>query len=232
MSDTNNIKEINDHIVYFFDTLESTNDQITNYISNDRNIACVAKNQTNGRGRNSASWESDEGNLFCSLLYTLDKNHQELAQLSLLAAVAVGRVVKKIIPNEEVKYKWPNDIYVNDAKISGILIENILSGNSCKSIIGIGINVNSSPGLAERKTCSLKYFIDSIITSEEVLENLLVEFRILMDVWRNSGFSSIREEWLDNAWKLGEKITIKQSEDEKISGIFKNIDRNGGTNTG
>lgn len=94
--------------------------------------------QTAGRGQTGNSWESEEGkNLLCSILLPPDKNLYFLN-------IAVGVALLKVI-GEDFSIKWPNDIYWQDKKAAGILIENAIIGNEIKySIAGIGLNVNQT----------------------------------------------------------------------------------------
>lgn len=94
--------------------------------------------QTAGRGQTGNSWESEEGkNLLCSILLPPDKNLYFLN-------IAVGVALLKVI-GEGFTIKWPNDIYWQDKKAAGILIENAIIGNEIKySIAGIGLNVNQT----------------------------------------------------------------------------------------
>ena len=94
--------------------------------------------QTAGRGQTGNSWESEEGkNLLCSILLPPDKN---LYFLNIAVGVALLRVI-----GEDFTIKWPNDIYWQDKKAAGILVENAIIGNEIKySIAGIGLNVNQT----------------------------------------------------------------------------------------
>ncbi len=94
--------------------------------------------QTAGRGQTGNSWESEEGkNLLCSILLPPDKN---LYFLNIAVGVALLRVI-----GEDFSIKWPNDIYWQDKKAAGILVENAIIGSEIKySIAGIGLNVNQT----------------------------------------------------------------------------------------
>lgn len=102
--------------------------------------------QSNGRGQGANTWESEKKkNLLCSLLLfpqKIDINQQFL--LSEIVALAVKNVLQKEL-NKTIKIKWPNDIYVDNKKIAGILIENKIMGKQfATSIIGIGLNINQT----------------------------------------------------------------------------------------
>ena len=103
----------------------------------------VADYQTAGRGQRGNSWESGDGQnlLFTVLLKPEFLNIQKQFAISQIAALSVVKYLetKGLHP----KIKWPNDIYINDRKICGILIEHSVAGaNLSASIVGIGINVN------------------------------------------------------------------------------------------
>ncbi len=135
--------------IFRFDQLESTNDTLRDLVEKKtahHGAIVTAKFQTKGRGQIANIWESDDDkNLLLSLYVTPPKIlAAEQVFLNLFACLAVFDFVNKEFP-DRTKIKWPNDIYVNDKKVAGILIENNIQGNSVKSsIIGIGININQS----------------------------------------------------------------------------------------
>ena len=94
--------------------------------------------QTAGRGQTGNSWESEEGkNLLCSIVLPPAKN---LYFLNIAVSVAILRLI-----DEPLTIKWPNDIYWQDKKLAGILLENAIVGSEIKySIAGIGLNVNQT----------------------------------------------------------------------------------------
>jgi len=104
--------------------------------------------QTAGRGQMGNSWESEPGkNLLLSyLLREPEVNISEMFLLNVIAAVAAHRTIAEWLSYEQrpmLSIKWPNDIYIGNRKIAGILVENSLCGTKIQhSIAGIGINVN------------------------------------------------------------------------------------------
>lgn len=103
------------------------------------------KNQTQGRGQSNKKWFSKPSkNLTFSMIFYPDFlpiEHQ--FALSKMVAVSVSNVIKKCCKN--VSIKWPNDIYVNDSKICGILIENSLNKDKINiCVMGIGLNINQT----------------------------------------------------------------------------------------
>ncbi len=94
--------------------------------------------QTAGRGQTGNSWESEaDKNLLCSILLPPNKN---LYFLNIAVGVALLQVI-----GEDFTIKWPNDIYWQNKKVAGILVENAIIGNEIRySIAGIGLNVNQT----------------------------------------------------------------------------------------
>lgn len=103
------------------------------------------RNQTAGRGQIGSSWESEPGqNISLSIIlypgFLLAQNQFLLNQAM---SLAMFDLVSKYLP--KTKIKWPNDIYVGDEKIAGILIQNSISGSHLRtSVVGIGLNVNQT----------------------------------------------------------------------------------------
>ncbi|HPK30311.1 MAG TPA: biotin--[acetyl-CoA-carboxylase] ligase [Bacteroidales bacterium] len=131
------------HIKWFEET-DSTNTQLQNDRHNLENLAVYAAYfQTAGRGQRGNRWESKRGeNLTFSILFK-PGNIAAQDQFVISKAVALGIVDYLAQRGVECRIKWPNDIYYNDLKICGILIENGISCDKLAySIAGIGININ------------------------------------------------------------------------------------------
>ena len=127
--------------------------------------------QTAGRGQAGNGWESEEGkNLLCSILLPPRKN---LFEMNVLVSVVVHRFL-----GDEYTIKWPNDIYWQDKKVAGILIENAIIGNEVKySIAGIGLNVNQTEWKSDAPNpVSLKQITRINYDLEELMYYLMDEF--------------------------------------------------------
>ncbi len=128
--------------------VDSTNNFLKQSLANSTPLTegtvIMAESQYAGRGQQSNKWHSEPGkNLTFSLLLKpsfLPVNQQ----FSLTIAISVGiiKALQKVL-GAEVKIKWPNDVYFNDGKLGGVLIENMVQGQQIKNaIIGIGLNIN------------------------------------------------------------------------------------------
>jgi len=130
--------------------------------------------QTAGRGQRGRVWQSDPGkNLTCTLvLFPQFLKGDESFLLTKMVSVALQRLVSQFV-DEEVFVKWPNDIYVGNRKISGILIENVWkNGAIWTSSIGMGLNVNQSVFDGVETATSLKIEANRFFQLEEVLGEL------------------------------------------------------------
>ena len=135
-------------VVHEFDSLVSTNEYAQHLLTNEKVIEGTlirAAHQTGGKGYAGSTWDSEHGqNLLVSIIlkpvFLLPKRQFFLNQA---IALAVAETVSELTYSEDVRIKWPNDIFHNNKKIAGILIENAVKGNQLlHSVAGIGLNVN------------------------------------------------------------------------------------------
>jgi len=120
---------------YYFETLESTNDKAKEFNPLETEFIIYTNNQTKGRGQYDRVWLSNTGLTFSIILA---KNND---MYNIIVPLAILQYLKKF--NIDAKIKIPNDIYLKNKKLGGILIENIFLENKyIKSIIGIGLNIN------------------------------------------------------------------------------------------
>lgn len=162
--------------------------------------------QTAGRGQAGNSWESEKGKnlLFSTLLRYPEVEAANQWRLSMLVAVAVREAIASILSPlasrlSPITIKWPNDIYYNDQKLVGILIENTLSGRQIAyTIAGVGINVNQTQWLSNAPNpVSMKQ-----ITGEEYdVENLLNAFLEAIQRWEKAFTEQLREEYIKHLYR-------------------------------
>lgn len=132
------------------DEVDSTNTFLSAYVRADASCRCVvadADYQTGGRGQRGNHWESQCGAnlLFTVALYDVPVAPTEQFLLSQLVSLVTLRVLRSVLPADADRFriKWPNDIYFDDRKVGGILIEHQLSpSHILRTIVGVGLNVN------------------------------------------------------------------------------------------
>ena len=124
-------------------SIDSTNHYLKeNYEKLDNYTFVSTDEQTNGRGRNSRVWKSENGkNLLFSLLILDKKLIEDFKEISILSAYSIIQVLEKLGINN-LSIKWPNDIYYKDKKICGILLEAVTKSKMECLIVGVGLNVN------------------------------------------------------------------------------------------
>lgn len=168
----------------YINSTNSTNTLLKELIAKGQEPEYIyAGYQTAGRGQTGNSWESEKDkNLICSILLPPDKN---LYFLNIAVSVAILRVI-----GEDFTIKWPNDIYWQDKKVAGILIENAIIGNEIRySIAGIGLNVNQTEFKSDapnpislKQICGQEYDIERLMSQLfEAVQKVLNEPE--QDVW-------------------------------------------------
>lgn len=125
------------------DEVGSTNDYVKG-LNSEEEVIVSAKRQTAGRGTKGRRFVSDEGGVYVSALKIRQNfDFSRAFSIMITSCVAVCRTVELFGLRPTIK--WANDVLVGGRKISGTLIENTLSsGNMCRSIVGIGLNVNNA----------------------------------------------------------------------------------------
>jgi BirA family biotin operon repressor/biotin-[acetyl-CoA-carboxylase] ligase len=184
-----------------------------------------AREQTAGRGRQGNAWISLSGNLFMTLILRPELSAALMGQLSFLAAVALARTLRPLLGKDaDIRVKWPNDLLIEGKKAAGILLETELNGMLPVSwiVIGIGVNITDAPeGAVSLRALGIKE-----ITAEDILEQLVFHVMTLYREWQKSGFSAVRDEWLECAYNIGSVINVRLPK-ETFSGTFLGIDHSG-----
>lgn len=140
----------------------------------DRIFAFFTDHQTEGRGRNTNTWTSSAGqNLLCTWATISFRAPQPV--LTPLVGLALWRALKSTFPQIDFALKAPNDIYVGDKKIAGLLVEVVTEKKLYKSAIGLGLNVFAAP--IETSTC-----LSDILKLSDVELNLNL-WRDFLDRW-------------------------------------------------
>ena len=186
-------------------------------------IWIAAHRQTAGRGRRGRAWETGQGNLAATLLAATSKPPAEAAQLSFVVGLAVRELAAAYVPESLVRLKWPNDVLLAGAKLSGVLIE---SGRRPDGdlwmAIGVGVNLAWAPTGVEQPATSLAAHLKAGVLAppapEAALEALsrILARRILG--WSRSGFAPVRDEWAEAAAGLGARCVARLGEGE-LSGL-------------
>jgi BirA family transcriptional regulator, biotin operon repressor / biotin---[acetyl-CoA-carboxylase] ligase len=180
-----------------------------------------AVTQSAGRGRLGRNWVSPPGNLYASTLVRLRPSDTgAAATLALVAAVALDEVVRAW--GGEPRIKWPNDLFIGDAKLSGILLER--GGDAV--IVGIGVNLAHHPEGLDRLTTSLAAQGLGTPDPDLFLRDLAEAFARWLAMWR-SAFEPVRKRWLERAHPIGTALSVRLPDQAAIEGLFDGLEPDG-----
>ena len=225
----------NKHDIIWLDTVDSTNSEAKRRISKIDNLSVVsALEQTTGRGQLGNEWVSSAGeNLtFSVILKFIDQNvwlnvHDQSVINELTSLSVVDFLGSHGI---EAKIKWPNDIYVGNQKICGILIENSLSGSHINhSIIGIGLNINQRNfNVNLPNPISMTQLTGDSYDISECLDEFMSIFKkyIHRYLHGNGGYAKLRKLYLGQLWRLNETSRYTCTDSEGITTEFSGTIRN------
>ena len=159
-----------------FSEIASTNEYAKSRRGEGKNLAVTAERQTGGKGTKGRSFSSEKGGVYLSML-TFYKDFPAKRAFEIMAGAAVAVCKTLRFYGLSPVIKWANDIYVNDKKICGILIENVFSGTQVhSSVVGIGLNVcNELPKELANIATTLQKETGRVFDVEEVTKRLLDE---------------------------------------------------------
>ena len=193
------------------DRVDSTNEHATELIALSKlrhGAVILAHEQTAGRGQRGRSWRSGAGLdlTFSLVVRPTGLRAEDQFMLSKLAALAVHDVLRERVSGE-VRIKWPNDILIERAKVAGILIQNELAGERVNwSIIGIGLNVNSTDLDADLNATSMSLAGGHLHDRNALLQDLCQRFEELWQLWEG-GDASWSAAYTDRLWSRGRWAT-------------------------
>ncbi|CNF64055.1 bifunctional biotin--[acetyl-CoA-carboxylase] ligase/biotin operon repressor BirA [Yersinia kristensenii] len=210
--------------------VDSTNQYLLDRISELKSgDACVAEYQQAGRGRRGRQWVSPFGaNLYLSMFWRLEQGPAAAMGLSLVVGIVMAEVLHKLGAGQ-VRVKWPNDLYLNDKKLAGILVELTgKTGDAAQLVIGAGINLTmreSTTNVISQDWINLQE-AGVIIDRNKLTAELLSELRLAVVKFENEGLSAFISRWreMDNYLDRPVKLIIGNQE---IFGIARGIDQQG-----
>lgn len=204
--------------IEIFEKIDSTNDYLKENLknSNSKKIrVCLAETQSQGKGRLGRSWYSPFGqNIYLSTLYPFEKDVSELTGLSLVVALSICDAICLMLPSyrKDLFVKWPNDVYINDSKLAGTLIEIQAESNGfCRAIIGIGINVNmtkASKSDINQNWSSLKQVTREYLDRNKLCAHLIMCLMNYLRRFSCDGLSCFLDEWKERDVLLGRMVAL------------------------
>lgn len=197
-------------------------------------VACLAEQQTAGRGRRGRQWVSPFArNLYLSLHWRFEGGASVLEGLSLAVGVVIAEALEDL-GIADVQLKWPNDVLAGDRKLAGILLE--MSGDPaghCQVVVGVGVNV--AMGAAAGKTIDQQWVDLQQLAQEagrprpsrhQLAVALLDRLAGLLEGFAEQGFAAWRERWLARAAYLGERVSVSAA-NRSEQGVMLGVDDSG-----
>ncbi len=215
---------------FYFNELPSTNafllKHVTELTSGD---ICIAEYQSSGRGRRGRNWVSPYGcHLYCSIYWKLELGMSQASGLSLVVACSLVKVLQSF-GIDDLGVKWPNDIYLNNKKLAGVLIE--MSGQAdceCHLVVGIGINISMSQFQGDKidQAWSDLSAVTCCPSKTQLVIALQKQLHHDFSIFEVQGLNAFLERWQAVDVFLGKQVRLLMGE-SLINGICKGIDKSG-----
>ncbi|MFS0916225.1 biotin--[acetyl-CoA-carboxylase] ligase [Brevibacillus sp. 179-C 1.1 NHS] len=191
----------------------------------------LAELQTGGKGRLGRPWHSPKGTgIWMSLIIRPAIPLPKTPQMTLLTAVTVAKTIREET-GLPVKIKWPNDIFIGDKKVCGILTElNAESDRVNYLVIGIGLNANSVeadfPSELSRIATSLRIESGEPLKRVSFIQRLCRNFEEEYEHYLQTGFERVKKEWEDHSYTIGKWVTL-QTISQQLEGRAVGLDEEG-----
>ena len=199
----------------YLPTCQSTNDEAADLVRLGQGLegtVVITDFQTAGRGQRGNQWLAKAGENF-TLSLILCPHFLTVQQFRLNVAISVG-IYEFFKPylGEVLKIKWPNDVYVGDQKLGGVLIENAIQRSRIESsIVGMGLNINQLLFENPRAT-SLRKATQKEYQREELLPDLLASLEKNYLLLRNGHFDALKMRYLQSLFRYQEQHNFRQNE--------------------
>lgn len=169
------------------------------------------------------AWESPLGNFYGSTIVRPSASDPAPASLAFVAAIALHDTLARLAPHVRSFIKWPNDLMIDGAKLSGILLERAGDG---AVVIGMGVNLAFHPSDLPRPVTSLAAQgaeVSVVLFQQELADR----FAAWLAIWRGQGLSAIADEWLARAHPIGTSLSVTEANGMVTPGSFAGLAADG-----
>lgn len=190
----------------------------------------IAKRQTAGRGRRGRTWATIEGNLLATYLFTTRHPPATIALLGFATGIALAETIDAVLGANRATLKWPNDVFVDGAKASGILLDSgSIDPQTTWVALAFGVNLAGAPDGLDQSTISLRDVLPPDAPAPLPLE-FLAALRPRLLAWatrlEREGFEPLRQAWMQRAHGLGQEAKVLQG-DQVIEGAIAGLSSRG-----
>ena len=232
MSQSNNLLNINKikesatcGRIHYFESLNSTNSWLLG--NGECGDICISEIQTTGRGRRGNNWVSPQGNIYFSLCWCFDEIVEHWSLLGLVTGIAVAEALKDIGMDSH-GVKWPNDIFWQQKKLGGILLETI--DQSGRVVIGIGLNIalerDASKNIGQPVTSISEAMNNKNISRDDLITRLIIRLQENMRSFKRLNFDQFAKSW--QTWDIlqGKQVSFDHQGSQIIGEVIE-VDKHG-----
>ena len=220
--------------VYYFDTIDSTQNFASEIGSNDREngTVIISKKQTGGKGRLKRKWSSPIGGIWMSIIIQPKFDTSLVTLVPIAASLALCKAIENTF-NIKPELKWPNDVTLNGNKLAGILLDTSLESNKISNLIlGVGINFKINPSKLKktlRKTPNF-YGVATLVEKNDrpltLVQQFLYELENVLLIINSRNIRKILTGWTRRSSTIGKNVSITV-DGEKITGKAVRLDSDG-----
>jgi BirA family biotin operon repressor/biotin-[acetyl-CoA-carboxylase] ligase len=182
--------------------------------------------QTSGIGRLERIWYGDHDSIMCSLLLNEHLDDMKISLIPLSAAMSVHKVLSTY--HQDILIKWPNDLWIHELKLSGILVKSMIESNKVLSVIvsfGININQESFPDDIKDIATSLKKETHETYDKDSIMRHIISQFLRDLDLLRDHPTQII--EYCNHYAALSSRVVTLSRDGTSHQGIVKHINDDG-----
>lgn len=232
MSEIDAMRPVIDTDFQYLESIDSTNSYCVREAGKLKSGSVVyAGRQTAGRGRHGRTWISPAGrNLYASILFNRSGITADFVQIPQILSLAIYRAVQ-LLDIPDVWIKWPNDIFIRNKKLSGILTEAVSVGNHTEAIVvGFGVNVNLEENelrQIDKPATSLCVESGNTFDPRKILSDIVECFEEIYDYAQHTETDFIYESWVAASRLIKRKVTIVTSPDNRVTGVVEGFENDG-----
>ena len=204
--------------VYYFDTIDSTQNFAIKIAPNpiENGTVVISQKQTRGRGRFGRKWLSPQGGIWLSIVLHPMFDISVTTLFPIAASLALANAIEKTFQIDS-KLKWPNDVTIKGKKVAGMLVDASVESNKIEYLVlGVGINFQVNPKQLEKslKKTENFYGITSLIDKNEnqspilLVQNFLNELENVIELLNKEKRKIIIKNWTKKSSSIGKNITI------------------------
>ncbi|MCE2572303.1 bifunctional biotin--[acetyl-CoA-carboxylase] ligase/biotin operon repressor BirA [Motilimonas eburnea] len=224
-------RESGQEAVEVFTEIDSTNQYLMDRLDQlSSGATCLAECQSAGRGRRGRKWVSPFGShLYLSMYWQLESGVEAAMGLSLAAGIAAVNALTALGVTG-VKLKWPNDIYVNDKKLAGILVEmSAQAAGPCQLVVGLGLNIKMPSQMAaeiDQPWADLSQICGVEISRNTLAAHIIMALEQTLTLYEQAGLAPFLPRWQELDAFINRPVNLIMGP-KTLSGIARGVDQQG-----